>query len=105
EYSDGTDYTYYKLTISEATYLWAADAVRLLVKDEDSEYVITSGYQFKEAREYGLPIVVDPSEMLIYYLKQLSLLIEDKETIDKLIQIAKTDWELALTLYKSQQII
>jgi hypothetical protein len=29
---------------------------------------------------------------------------KDKETIDKLIDIAENNWELALTLYKHQEI-
>jgi hypothetical protein len=103
--SENSDETYYKLTANEAKYFFTTGEVKLSVKNYFfSDYVIKSAFEFKEARERNLTIVADPGEMMAYYLKKLRRVKKDKETIDKLIDIAENNWELALTLYKHQEI-
>ena len=102
---DDDGYTYLIMPRSIAKKIWDMGFIEVLAFYSDSESVISDDEDWNNTKSYGVQVGVDDIDyLLIKTFKQLYLQ-EEKEEYLKLAEIAAGDWELALQIAKSQDLL
>ncbi len=102
---DGNDYFYLTLSIPDAKRIWKMDILEMFVLyDDGTEAVIDDESEFKNVKNWGVDIGVNPDDIVIKALKKMNELV-DNDILNNLTTIAKYDWELALQLLKGNNLI